>query len=133
MINRKSRWLRLSLRALFVLLLLVAILLGWNVHLVRQRKEMLSSLQSQGVVSLYAGKHAWKLFQTPVRRSVVRTYIPRALYQFDRRPNSSSFQSLFRECLGDEFRHVLYYSGPDPDSVQRRFPEALIMIPRDAD
>ena len=133
MIKIKSRWLRLSLRAFFVFLGLTAILLGWELHIVRQRDELLSSLQSQGVVSLFAGKRAWKIFPSPARPSTLRMYIPQALYQFDRRPASSSYKSLFRQCLGDEFRHVLYYSGPNPESIQRRFPEAFIMIPDDAD
>jgi hypothetical protein len=43
---KKRRWFRFSLRTMFVAFTLVAVWLGWNVHIVRQRKAKLAELEA---------------------------------------------------------------------------------------
>ena len=42
----RRRWLQFSLRGLLIVVTLVAVWLGWNVHVVRQRKAALAEIRS---------------------------------------------------------------------------------------
>ena len=44
----KRRWFRFSLRTLFVVVTVLCLWLGWNVHQVQQRKEWLEYIQANG-------------------------------------------------------------------------------------
>jgi hypothetical protein len=104
---------------------LVAIWFGWNVITVRQRAAMWTSLEVQGYVTLDPRNRTWAHYRPPTGpTALLREFMPKP------RADVKKFWHYFiRERLGDQYRQVIYYSGPKPQSVQHQFPEAHIMIP----
>ena len=108
--STRRHWLRFSLRGLLLVVTLLAVWLGWNVHVVRQQKAALAELRiTQGVYSLPATKIGW--FR--VRDS--QSPIPRV--------------SLVRRLLGDDALLVIVCPPklrPKLKSQLAAFPEARI-------
>jgi hypothetical protein len=110
----KRRWLRFSIRTMFVAFTVVAMWLGWNVHAVRQRQAKLAELQAD------------------IFRVVVSTRAEHdALY-----PNISNEPmlqvSIVRRLLGDEpvywinFLPLWGVSDAEFDATADLFPEARV-------
>ena len=65
----RRRWFRFSLRALFILIAVIAVWLGWNLNRVRQREEMVTWIRAMSGTVLYGSPHrpwqkvplSWKL------------------------------------------------------------------------
>ena len=106
MIERpKRRWFAFSLRTLFVVLTALAIWFGWNLYLVRQRKETARYLIMQGGVYVfdYASEaqplRPWKplplLFSWLGAEPVARIHLPKSNFSDEDR---QQLQSLFPEA-----------------------------------
>jgi hypothetical protein len=107
------RWPRFSLRMMFVAFTVVAVWLGWNVHVVQQRKAKLAELQADNfrVVVLTRAEHE-------------------ALYN----TNAPMPQiSYLRQLLGDEpvywikFVSLWGVSDAEFNATADLFPEARVM------
>src|SRR5262245_40780517 len=117
---------RFSLRTMFVALTVVAVWLGWNVSLVRQRRELLAELQAgecftiPGPVSVAAGQltdrdpinknpHPYSIPQfwtdDAYATAAVGHYAAFSRYE----PSAGSSVSMLRRWLGDEHRIVIAY------------------------
>src|SRR5262245_12436106 len=116
----KRRGLRLSLRGLLLVVTALAIWLGYNVNVVRQRKAMLAELRDVPIEDLKAGKFIW------VR--VART--PNDLRPILLRRAPMPEVSFLRRQLGDEPIDMIDFALRPPDAefdaVAKLFPEAII-------
>src|ERR1051325_2717717 len=56
----RRRWFRFSLRMLFALVAVLGIWLGWNLHCVRKRDEILRELVSQSALVTYGEPLPWR-------------------------------------------------------------------------
>ena len=129
----KRRWLRFSLRTMFVAFTVVALWLGWNVYAVRERKAALESL------GLPYGLNYFDMDLEEPARTVLAIYWASeagdAIYGLRYKqiaPTSSSNLPALRQWLGDKpVAHILYTPGIDPERLSRLFPEAIIMVPAD--
>ena len=110
----RRRWLRFSLRGLLIVVTLVAVWLGWNVHVVRQRKAALAELRSSGkLLAAYSVAMMGEMQVTRLSSEVQVTFV--------------------RKLLGDDPMAFIYFSPSAPISDLRRakvlFPEADVTSP----
>ena len=112
----RRRWLRFSLRGLLVVVTALALWLGWNVYVVRERKAMFAELREIPGVMVY-----------PV--SELRAAMP-SLDSFPHPPFATV--SRFRELLGDAPVQAILFAReptPNPTDIARArgmFPEANV-------
>ena len=94
----RRRWIRYSLRTLFVLVTLVCVYLGWAMNWIRQRREFLN-------------------------RHDVTSYISYVSYAY-----SSNRAPAPLRLLGEEGIGLLFFSGSDEEmkEAERLFPEAKV-------
>ena len=126
---RRQRWLRFSLRTMFVACTVVAVWLGWNVYQVRQRQAMLARLGPEFSIAhrrptLLNGFVA----ESFVGRYVKGNFVPGFYDQYN--PTAPFHVSTLRRWLGDTPNWLIAYRpGPDLERVQRLFPESIIVVP----
>jgi len=127
----KRRWLRFSLRSMFVLVTLVAIWLGWNVHVVRQRNDMTTWLSASG-----RGRAIVVSEEKFVRMRSSSEALSRMRATLLSNDGSDVFEadpgklpSRLRRWLGDKlYISIVIYDKDDLDQVRRTFPEARVRL-----
>jgi hypothetical protein len=108
----KRRWLRFGTRTMFAAFTVAAARLGWNVHLVRERKAARESLNGYAHTGLPPNME-WYLEEIGHFKGV---HAPTAPYSV----------SQLREWLGDE---PVWFIGCKPGHegrMRRLFPEAVV-------
>ena len=97
----RRRWLRFSLRGLLIVVTLVAVWLGWNVHVVRQGKAALAEYRGSGELTAHN----------------------------ELNPSGKKL-SLVRELMGDTHMRLFILEDGAPESKKNRlkalFPEATV-------
>lgn len=145
--QRRRRYLRFSLRTFIAAFTVVAVWLGWNVFVVKQRREFIASLPWPYVAAAYPDLDAKPPFVPYQRQAIAfpefdailifirqlnpppseRTWAPTASHE-TREPAASGVPWI-RRLLGDTPYHVIaYYPGPSMDRASSLFPEAKIMV-----
>jgi hypothetical protein len=146
----KRRWFRFSLRTMFLVCTVVAVWLGWNVHLVRQRRAFIENLPERSVFRIRA--NVFREMPVPPPQSV-RDALERQFFEwaiddvflwpskdhrdpFSHRLPSTTFQpsaprelNWLRQWLGDQpYSLIAYFPGPAAERARALFPEAVIMV-----
>jgi hypothetical protein len=143
----KRRWLRFSLRTMFVAFTVVAVWLGWNVYIVRQRKAFISSLPAPCLARAGLGA---KSSDPRERMTAEQVYLVESLaldMDLDavlrRRgmspgqgdpftkltPTISGELSWLRQQLGDQpYWLISYLQGPSAARAHALFPEAIVSL-----
>jgi hypothetical protein len=150
----RRRWLRFSLRTMFVAFTVIAVWLGWNVHLVQQRTAFIESLPApcrvrlgraftnwgdgrpmsakdvEGLTAIVMTMDAKGVFKVrgPVKNRSADGLVPHAIFH----PTKPCDVSLLRQWLGDDpYRVITYFNGPDGARTHALFPEAIVMVAND--
>jgi hypothetical protein len=127
----KRRFLRFNLRTMFVAFTVVAVWLGWNLRIVREREATLRLLRE--------ADFAYSELQDTPRGAQLEVARQRELTQLRRRPydefppTASPQLSMLRRWLGDRpVRLIIYQPGTGLVDVQSLFPEAMVYARRAA-
>jgi hypothetical protein len=121
---KSRRWFRFSLRTLFVVVTVVGVWLGWNMNIVRHRRELVEWSRQQQAIAVPRELMAEKLAALRMVGAFEGNFT-----QFDGVPEVS----LVRRLLGDEaialFEFHFEFHGPPPAdtkaALEKWFPEAL--------
>jgi hypothetical protein len=114
--ERKHRRMTFSIRTLLVAVTVFCVWLGWQVNIVRSRRSMATTLNS----NLFIGQ------VVPVEDAIVKRMKTIDIFR-KTDPDKSFSIPWYRRMLGDEA--VLYVVVPDylMEEAARRFPEAAIV------
>jgi hypothetical protein len=142
---QRRRWFRFSLRTFLLVFTAVAVWLGWNVYVVRQRREFIATLPWPYVATAYPERNVkpgpvLSAYQLQGKFEAVlifirqldpppseRTWAPTAPHET--RDATASDVSWIRRLLGDTpYCLIAYYPGPSIDRASALFPEATIMV-----
>jgi hypothetical protein len=110
----------------------VAVWLGWNVHVVRQRFAFLDHIDATG--QMHGRLHPpfpdageMKAMAMDVPLIAQETFGEESYTQYP--PLSPGPLSTVRLWLGDQpCLYIAYWSGPDTDRIRRLFAEAIILV-----
>jgi hypothetical protein len=110
----KRRWLRFGLRTLFVVVTVFCVWLGWQLHIVRVRREMLETIEPLDVF----------VTSSPVMRQAIQDYYVR----HPEHPRKALTIPFYRAWLGDEaIVQIATFGNYDEAELMRFFPEAEVM------
>lgn len=110
------RWFRFGLRTFFVVVTVFGIWLGWQLNVVRHRREMAKAMDEANVF----------LTSSPRVRQAILDYYARN----PERPRKSLSIPYYRRWLGDEatFLIAVSWTPYEVDQVAEVFPEAEVVI-----
>ena len=116
---------------MFVAFTVVAVWLGWNANLIRQRKEFIQSMNLMPGNNYVRTKIDWTnlppiLTEDGLHSFGVGVAHKHRIYA----ATAPCTVSMLRQWLGDEPISLLTYRpGPEPERIARLFPEATIAVP----
>jgi hypothetical protein len=124
----RRRWLRFSLRTMFVLMTLVVLWLGWQVHIVRTRRAAVLELRNNPAAQIFTAAEFENPLGSPKEAAVVsklRLLLgdePVSLIRYDsgwRAANLVRMKELFPEADVGYRSPGIQFDSPDQSSPKR--------------
>ena len=126
----KRRWLRFSLRGLFLAVTAFTLWLGWNASIVHNRSALLAKLRMGDSYVMddepppHNINHSYSMTDVYAAQAVGH-----ATQYSDHGPTGPYAASTIRRWMGDKPRWLIAYRpGPDISEVTRLFPETIILL-----